>query len=265
MKPLRQAIRLLVLALLFVTAALPSPVGALPIDGSESPQLEARIIALTNAERGRLGLQPLVADAALTQAARAHSVEMIRLDYFAHESPTPALRTPSLRAARAGCTDVEVGENIAFFQGWNVEEAARRVVADWMASPGHRANLLRPSYTAIGIGLAWGGDKITISQELSGHYVVIEPLELTMSGDSRTVRLRGHVLTTAREIAIFADGQCPQRLGVDRAGGFSTVLRLRGGGPPSLRIGLPSERGHDGTGYRIVSVVPLRTEPVTAR
>lgn len=248
-----------------MAAIVPSPALPTLVERVEAPALESRIIVLTNAERARHGLAPLAADAPLTRAARAHSEEMIRLDYFAHESPTAALRTPSRRAAKAGCTDVEVGENIAFYEGYEGDDVARRVVADWMNSPGHRANILRPSYTHIGIGLAWGGGKITVSQEMSGRHLDIERLELSVAGDLRVVKLRGWAVQPAREVAIFTDGQPPQRVGVGRDGRFTAVVVLRGGRVTVLRLGVLAERRSDGASFSIVNVVPLRVEPVTSR
>lgn len=253
------------LILLSAAATLPSACFATPVEGVEAPALEARIIALTNIERARHGLAPLVADADLTRAARAHSEEMVRLDYFAHESPTAALRTPARRVAKAGCTDVEVGENIAFYEGYGPDEAVRRVVSDWMNSPGHRANILRSSYTHIGIGLAWGGGKLTVSQELSGRHLTIDVLELSVAGDTRVVRLEGRAVRSAREVAIFTDGQSPQRVGVDANGRFIAVVLLRREQISALRLGVLAERRSDGASFRIVNVVPLRADPVTAR
>lgn len=222
-------------------------------------------MALTNAERTRHGLAPLAADPDLTRAARAHSEEMIRLDYFAHESPTAALRTPARRMARAGCTDVEVGENIAFYEGYTREEAARRVVDDWMNSPAHRANVLRPTYTHVGIGLAWGGGKLTVSQELAGRHLAIDRFELSVAGDMRVVRLCGRALQPAREVAIFAEGRSPLRASVDANGRFTAVVRLRGEQVSALRLGVLAERQSDGASFRIVNVLPLQADPVTAR
>ncbi|MEW6278348.1 MAG: CAP domain-containing protein, partial [Candidatus Eremiobacterota bacterium] len=67
------------------------PVAAVPVD------LEGQIFDLTNQARAEHGLPPLEWVEALSTAARGHSSEMLELDYFAHESPTPGRRSPRER------------------------------------------------------------------------------------------------------------------------------------------------------------------------
>lgn len=94
---------------------------------------------LTNAERARAGCAPLVIDAALDASAQAWSVESAATD------PDTSVHSPAAGQAYA--------ENVA----WNYP-SAEAVVAAWMDSPGHRANILNCSYTRIGTGHATSAD-----------------------------------------------------------------------------------------------------------
>jgi uncharacterized protein YkwD len=86
-------------------------------------------------------------DGALLRAARAYSATMLRTGRFAHG----AMGT---RLARYGVRGPRYGENLAWASGSRA--AARRIVSSWMASPSHRANLLRPGWRRIGIGALKG-------------------------------------------------------------------------------------------------------------
>lgn len=122
----------------------------------------AEVTALTNAERAAAGLAPLVPDAGLTAAAQAHSGDMVARDFYAHT--TPEGREPWDRAAAAGCAHRAIGENIACGQ-----RTAAEVVRGWMDSPGHRANILSPDFTHIGVGYAAGSTAGTYWTQLFGR------------------------------------------------------------------------------------------------
>ena len=87
---------------------------------------EQEIIDRTNAERARFGLPALEFDLALQQQARGHAAWMTSNRSLQH-------------------TSAMVGENIGLGQ-----RTAEEIVADWMNSPGHRANILNGSYHKIG-------------------------------------------------------------------------------------------------------------------
>jgi len=109
--------------------------------------LEKRVVGIVNEERRRVGLSRLAVQTQLTQAARAHSADMVARNFFGHHSPEGT--TVADRVALAGYEFTVVGENVARGQ-----ENARQVMNDWMASRGHKANILSPSYTEIGVGVA---------------------------------------------------------------------------------------------------------------
>ncbi|HEY0814257.1 MAG TPA: CAP domain-containing protein [Pseudonocardia sp.] len=110
----------------------------------------ADVVVRTNAERARHGVPPLTVDARLAHAAQAHSADMVRRSFFAHENPDG--RQVWDRAVAAGYLYRKVAENIAAGQ-----RSAQEVVLGWMNSPGHRANILDGELTQIGVGCAEGG------------------------------------------------------------------------------------------------------------
>lgn len=111
-------------------------------------QLSRAVVQLMNAERARNGLQPFVVDADALRAGKAHVDDMAGRNYFNHISPegwTPDQRMV-LTGARGPIT--ALGENIAAGQ-----PSAQAIMDTWMASPGHRANILG-QFTSVGVGIA---------------------------------------------------------------------------------------------------------------
>lgn len=110
----------------------------------------AEVVTATNRERARHGLAPLAVDARLTAAAQAHTADMVRRAFFAHEDPDGGQVWD--RALAAGYPYRKVAENIAAGQ-----RSAGEVVRGWMDSPGHRRNILDAELTQIGVGHVLGG------------------------------------------------------------------------------------------------------------
>jgi uncharacterized protein YkwD len=113
----------------------------------------ARVLELTNGERQKVGLEPLALSAELNDAAQGYSQVLASSGCFEHTcGPVPNFAD---RAGQAGYTGWSaLGENIA--AGFPSAEA---VVTSWMNSPGHRANILSPNFTEIGVGMVQGGGK----------------------------------------------------------------------------------------------------------
>ena len=86
----------------------------------------------------------LAAESALRCAARKHSLDMFDRDFFSHTNPDG--EGPGQRLTKAGYSG-GWGENIAWGQS-----TPAQVVDSWMNSDGHCANIMRASYTKIGIG-----------------------------------------------------------------------------------------------------------------
>lgn len=108
---------------------------------------EAEVVRLVNIERTKRGLQPVTNNWQLARVARYKSQDMINKNYFSHNSPTYG--SPFNMMESFGIRFSAAGENIASGQKTPAE-----VVAAWMNSPGHRANILSPTYNQLGVGLA---------------------------------------------------------------------------------------------------------------
>jgi uncharacterized protein YkwD len=113
-------------------------------------------LCLLNNERAAQRLRPVVEAPGLTQPSRAYSARMVAESFFAHESPDGGTLVDRLTGAGyiAPDGDWTVGENIAWGQGHLA--TPRNIVAAWMASPGHRKNVLTGEYTEIGLGVVTG-------------------------------------------------------------------------------------------------------------
>lgn len=106
-----------------------------------------QVFELTNLERAAAGVDRLILSPELTRAAQDYAEVLARGDCFGHAcDPQADLRS---RVERSGYTDwTRIGENIAAGQ-----RSPEEVMAAWMASPGHRANILNPAFREIGIGV----------------------------------------------------------------------------------------------------------------
>jgi len=117
--------------------------------------IRAATLCLVNRERAAHGERPLRANRRLTRAAQAHSDSMAFENYFEHVGPrgqTPLARMRAVGYISSSRVGYEVGENIAW--GTLGLASAHAIVAAWMASPRHRANILDPRYRETGVGVS---------------------------------------------------------------------------------------------------------------
>jgi uncharacterized protein YkwD len=139
--PIKRQIRLI-----FVVGFL-ALVGTSVAQAGALSQREASVVSIVNEVRAGHGLRPLRVDTRLTRVARSHSSTLLRTNVFTHGAM-------ELRLRRSGARGPRFGENLAWGVGRHASAAA--VVRSWLASPSHRANLLRPGYRRIGIGALTG-------------------------------------------------------------------------------------------------------------
>jgi uncharacterized protein YkwD len=118
--------------------------------------IDAAILCLHNQIRAQHGLPLLKANAKLAKAADGHSAEMIADGYFDHTAPSGTTFVDRiLKAGYVKRTDGwTLGENLAWGTGDLSTPAG--VMNSWMASPGHKANILKRSYREVGIGIRLG-------------------------------------------------------------------------------------------------------------
>lgn len=143
---LRRALTTALLTTVVATAALVAGTGTASAHVTSSA---GEVLRLVNTQRAQAGCAPLQINGHLQIAAQQHSREMAALNRFSHTSARGA--SPQQRARAVGY-GAGVGENIAAGQ-----RSAQQVVNAWMASPGHRRNILTCSYRTTGIGVETGG------------------------------------------------------------------------------------------------------------
>lgn len=112
---------------------------------STLPNTAETVLSLINEERKAQGITPLQIDDLLNSTAQAKATDMVKNNYFSHESPTYG--SPFEMMQNAGITYRTAGENIA--GNPSVENA----VKSWLASESHKQNLLSNAYNYIGIGI----------------------------------------------------------------------------------------------------------------
>ena len=117
--------------------------------GLKAAVLPAVVYDLTNEQRTVQNESELAYSATLAAAAQLKADDMAKYSYFAHTSPTGV--TPWFWFTKAGYNFYYAGENLAvnFSESKDVSDA-------WMASPGHRANILNTKFSEIGIATADG-------------------------------------------------------------------------------------------------------------
>jgi uncharacterized protein YkwD len=126
-------------------------------NGKPRPDLEERMLEMVNRERRAAGLKPVQLDPALTPVARGHSQDMLARGYFSHYSPEGEDLGRRMRASRVGY--LAAGENLA------LAPTLAGAHNGLMRSPGHRANILRPQFGRLGIGiLDSGGHGLMVTQ-----------------------------------------------------------------------------------------------------
>jgi uncharacterized protein YkwD len=151
-----------IVASLALALALPALASACPgADAAPSARTisvaRSATLCLLNKERRAHGLTRLRAHRMLHTAAQRYAGAMVRGGFFSHVSPSGSTLEQRIRQGTrylAGALRYEIGENIAWGQGERGKP--RAIVAAWMASAGHRANILRATFREIGIGIATG-------------------------------------------------------------------------------------------------------------
>jgi uncharacterized protein (TIGR03000 family) len=139
---------------------LPKPQEVAADDEFKLTTMERDILDRTNAERKKKDLPELKANPKLIAAARKHTENMARQDKLAHELDG---KKPIDRAKDGGYPGTFIGENVACGL-----MSAEELVKGWMNSEGHRKNILDPTYTEIGIGVAKAANGTVYYTQLFG-------------------------------------------------------------------------------------------------
>lgn len=123
----------------------------IPLVSSTVKNVESEVAQLVNQQRAKAGLKPLTMDWQISRVARTKAQDMQAKRYFSHQSPTYGSPFDMMRKFNIAYRSA--GENIA--QG---QRSAQEVMNAWMNSSGHRANIMNPSFTHIGVGFEPNGN-----------------------------------------------------------------------------------------------------------
>ena len=145
----RVVVCVLAFAILVEFGALAQSLFVFRSDNMIGAVLPGVVASLTNDARVSNNRVPLSVSMLLTKAAQNKADDMVSKGYFSHAGPDGAM--PWVWIDGVGYQYEYAGENLAV----NFIDSDKLVEA-WLASPEHRANILKPSYTEIGIGMATG-------------------------------------------------------------------------------------------------------------
>ncbi len=143
------------------TSNLPGPLTHIvkQLTGQQESLKIRELIMLTNKERVKIGLAPLVENTTLDRSSQVKATDLLARQYFEHESPTG--ETVGDLTQHAGYEYLVIGENLAL--GTFIDNQS--VIDAWMASPGHKANILDARYVDIGMSAIKGtykGDSVWV-------------------------------------------------------------------------------------------------------
>jgi uncharacterized protein YkwD len=118
-----------------------------------------QLVELINQERVHRGLPPLAVDERLNQAARRHTILLVKHRGLSHQfGGEPYLQ---VRIADENLRSDRLAENVA------LEMDVAGIHIALMNSPPHRANILSPNYNAVGVGLVLSGDRMYATEDFA--------------------------------------------------------------------------------------------------
>jgi uncharacterized protein YkwD len=128
-------------------------------DITSTTEMERQIFDWTNQERAKVKAPPLKWNNRLAIAARLHSDEMAKAKNLTHQVKGEPVFTE--RLAEQGARFNAAAENVGY------GDDAETLHQGWMNSPPHRANLLNPVYTDMGIGIVRVGDRLWATEDFA--------------------------------------------------------------------------------------------------
>lgn len=194
-----------------VTEPVPTVIPTDDVGRYEPDALAVQMLQLINADRAANGLGPVAWDEIAAEAGRRHTADMIRYGYFSHWNREGL--GPDHRYTLAGGRHA-VMENLHTL-ATTYSDGRGAPIEDWSAvihnaqqglmnSPGHRANILDPAHTHVGIGMAYdaASGQFRLAQEFTNQYVNLAtalPIQITAAS---TVSLEGSVQTPRPEVTL---------------------------------------------------------------
>lgn len=226
-----QAIFIAVFILFFGAGPIPAQQGATPA--------EQYLLQLTNQHRAEHRLSPLAWDAALARAAHAHAL-VIAENPGPAEHQYPGEPDVKARTSNAGAHFSTVSENVA-------GNATAPVQFDqaWMNSPVHRANILDPNLTAIGIAVVQRNGLLYAVQDFARSVRVLGPSQIEQQAQQL---LREHGIRIAESSEAQQNAREICRQPSSTAGHPLLILQWDGADltqlPATVLQGMPSVREH---------------------
>lgn len=210
------------------------------------PAAETAIIEMTNSVRARDKLGALAPNKALTAAARAFAAYLAKTSTFSH---TADGNEPSRRATAAGYEACQVAENLALSEdsrGFEARALATQTIEGWLNSPGHRANLLAPGVTEIGVAVArvpgknpkyvlvqMAGRPMSLATEFQISNATRDKVTYVLSGKSEVLEPGmgiTHTVCVPKEIAFQKAGATALKDRFEAKHGAVYTLRPKAGG-----------------------------------
>jgi uncharacterized protein YkwD len=145
---LRRPLAILLLAVAALVASVPAASAGSAHSTQAARAFTSALVSAINGARAANGLEPLQVDTRLMTAARGQSTYLASAGKLDHSGPDGA--SVSTRLVRQGFHGHMVGENLAAGMG------PAATVQAWLASPGHRMNLLEPGFHVLGVGVVMG-------------------------------------------------------------------------------------------------------------
>jgi uncharacterized protein YkwD len=149
--------------------ALGASIAVVPATAFGSDAVSREVAKRINVLRARNGLRPLVLDGRLERAGRSQSSAMMSRRSLSHGKPDGKVRLTRLCQKMNAKT---IGETIGWIRYRSPRKQAAGIVRWWMRSPPHRAALMSPTFSRIGVGRRtgqWGRAKVVwFSADLSG-------------------------------------------------------------------------------------------------
>lgn len=194
----------------------------LTLPGEEA--LKQYMLQLINESRASEGLSAVSWDNFAEQVGQMHAEEMAINGYLSHWNL--AGEGPDIRFSLAGGSDYSMENVYSSWQGY--DNGTPSPIQDWrdevrkahealMQSPGHRANIMDPAHTHVGIGMAYDTTtgEFRVAQEFTNHYIQMDPLPASAQ-PGETINITGQTLAGNKNILInLAFEQFPQAMGVE--------------------------------------------------
>ena len=210
---------------------IPAASTGYPYSGYNETELQEYFLKLINQDRRQNGLSEVASDDLAAQIGQAQAYEMAKFNYLSHWNQ-PGYG-PDIRYSNSAGTEW-VQENV--YSYWQrMDNGTPIPVQDWKAeidraqkalmnSPGHRANILNPDHTHVGIGLAYIPEtgEFRVTQEFINRYVILDKMSNRMAPGSK-IQIKFRLTNGATDPVInLAYEPFPQSLSLDQLRATST-------------------------------------------